>query len=113
MVYNYVIKFVSDLQQVGGTPVSSTIKTDRHDITEILLKVALNTINQTNQAKPMNIGSLGRGIGRSIQLNSVGVCTLISKQFDTYCTMTSILIKSFLCLKTLLLIQKYQGIRSK
>jgi len=28
-----------------GTPVSSTNKTDRHDITEILLKVALNTIN--------------------------------------------------------------------
>ena len=28
-----------------GTPVSSTNKTDRHDITEILLKVALNSIN--------------------------------------------------------------------
>ena len=27
-----------------GAPVSSTKKTDRHDITEILLKVALNTI---------------------------------------------------------------------
>ena len=27
------------------TPVSSTNKTDLHDITEILLKVALNTIN--------------------------------------------------------------------
>ena len=31
-----------------GTPVFSTNKTDSHDITEILLKVALNTINQTN-----------------------------------------------------------------
>jgi len=30
-----------------GTPVSSTNKTDRNDITEILLKVALNIINQT------------------------------------------------------------------
>jgi hypothetical protein len=30
-----------------GTPVSSTNKTDRHDITKILLKVALNIINQT------------------------------------------------------------------
>jgi hypothetical protein len=30
-----------------GTPVFSKNKTDRHDITEILLKVALNTINQT------------------------------------------------------------------
>ena len=31
-----------------GPPVSSTNETDRHDITEILLKVALNTIKQTN-----------------------------------------------------------------
>jgi hypothetical protein len=30
-----------------GTLVSSTNKTDRHDITEMLLKVALNTIKQT------------------------------------------------------------------
>ena len=30
-----------------GTPVSSTNKTDHQDITEILLKVALNIINQT------------------------------------------------------------------
>jgi hypothetical protein len=29
-----------------GTPASSTTKTDRHDITEILLKVALSTIKQ-------------------------------------------------------------------
>jgi hypothetical protein len=36
----------------SGTLVFSTNKTDRHDITEILLKVALNTIYQTkpNQA---------------------------------------------------------------
>ena len=49
----YVIKFVSDLQQVGGffpgTPVSSTNKTDRYDITDILLKVALNTINPLSE----------------------------------------------------------------
>ena len=34
-----------------GTPVSSTNKTDDHDIlvTEILLKVALNTIDQTKE----------------------------------------------------------------
>jgi hypothetical protein len=29
-----------------GPPVSSTNKTDRHDITDILLKVVLNTINR-------------------------------------------------------------------
>jgi hypothetical protein len=31
------------------SPVSSTAKTGRHDIAEILLKVALNTKNQINQ----------------------------------------------------------------
>ena len=31
----------------AGIPVSSTNKTDHHDITAILLKVALNTINLT------------------------------------------------------------------
>jgi hypothetical protein len=31
--------------------VSSTNKTDRHDITEILLKVAINTINQSKQLR--------------------------------------------------------------
>jgi len=31
-----------------GTLVSSTNKTERHDITEILLKVALNTITTIN-----------------------------------------------------------------
>ena len=36
-IQHYVIKF--------GTPGSSTNKTDRHDITEILLKVALNIVN--------------------------------------------------------------------
>jgi hypothetical protein len=38
-------------QVVGFSPgplVSSTNKTDRHDITDILLKMALNTIKQTN-----------------------------------------------------------------
>jgi hypothetical protein len=32
-----------------GAPISSTNRTDRHDITEILLKVALSTIKQTNK----------------------------------------------------------------
>jgi hypothetical protein len=49
-IQHYLIKFVSDLRQVSvspGTPISSTNKTDCQDITEILLKVVLNTINQT------------------------------------------------------------------
>jgi hypothetical protein len=42
-VYNII---VSDLRQ------TSTNKTARHDITEILLKVASNTMQQTNNRKP-------------------------------------------------------------
>ena len=46
---------LSPLKQVSGfflcTPVSSTNKTDCHDITDILLKVVLNTIKQTNKLK--------------------------------------------------------------
>jgi hypothetical protein len=38
-----------------GTPVSSTNKTGCHDITEILLKVALNTINQPTNHKNVDI----------------------------------------------------------
>ena len=68
-IQHYMIKFVSDLQQVGGflyttlydkvcqwfatsrlfSPVSSTNKTDCHDVAEILLQVTLNTTN-INQA---------------------------------------------------------------
>jgi hypothetical protein len=41
-----------------GTPVSSTNKTKRHDIAEILLKVALSTINQpTNLSITINVVS--------------------------------------------------------
>jgi len=46
---HYQLKFVSDSRQIGGflrilrLP-SSTNKTDRHDITETLLKVAISTI---------------------------------------------------------------------
>ena len=52
-----MIKFVGDLRQVGGPLVSSTNKTNRHDITEILLKVALNTIKQTH-----TFGTGGEGL---------------------------------------------------
>jgi len=49
VVWSSIITSRDSLQQIGGfsseTPVSSTNKTDHHDITEILLKVALNTIN--------------------------------------------------------------------
>ena len=38
-IQHYVIKFVNDLRQVGGfLRVSSTNRTDRYDITEILFE---------------------------------------------------------------------------
>ena len=43
-IQRYVIKFVTCDRFSPSPPVSSTNKTDLHDITEILLKVALNTI---------------------------------------------------------------------
>jgi hypothetical protein len=52
------MKFVSDLWQVGGFPQEIRFppnKTDRHDISEILLKVALNTINQPILSKIIKI----------------------------------------------------------
>jgi hypothetical protein len=41
------LKLVHGQRFSPGTPDSSTTKTGRHDIAEILLKVALNTINQS------------------------------------------------------------------
>jgi hypothetical protein len=52
LIQHYVIMFVSDLRKVSCfiwvSRFPQSIKHDRHDITEILLKVALNTINQPN-----------------------------------------------------------------
>jgi len=49
-IQQYVIKFVSDLRQVsvfsGYSSFLHTKKLTPHDITEMLLKGALNTINQ-------------------------------------------------------------------
>ena len=64
-VQHYFIKFVSDLRQVSGfspgLPVSSTNKTYLHDITAILLKVALNTIKQPKTYKQITILSTNSG----------------------------------------------------
>ena len=47
-IQHYVIKFVNDVRQVGDfLPVLCNIKTDRHDITIILLKVTLNIITHS------------------------------------------------------------------
>jgi len=51
-IQHYMIKFVNDLPQVDGflrvLQKLHTNKNDRHDITEILLQVALNTTTITS-----------------------------------------------------------------
>ena len=74
----YVIKFLSDLLAAGrwfspGTPISSTNKTDRHDITEIVLKVALNTI--TLIITPLCILRTRLNTIETVMLNSYNVFT--------------------------------------
>jgi hypothetical protein len=44
----YGFSFDSDSYLSTGTPVSFSNTIDRHDIAELLLKVALSTINETN-----------------------------------------------------------------
>ena len=54
-IQHYVMKFVNDLLQVGDLHrVSSYNKTDHHNITEILLKVMLRTIN--SNSNPQQLG---------------------------------------------------------
>jgi hypothetical protein len=52
IVFNATFRNISCLPMVGGslqgTPASSTTKTGRHDVAEIFLKVALNTIKSIN-----------------------------------------------------------------
>jgi hypothetical protein len=48
----------------SSIPVSSTNKTDRHDIAEILLKVALNAIKPTNQ-QPTSLSQMTSNVFRS------------------------------------------------
>jgi hypothetical protein len=48
-VQYHVIKFVGDLRQVGGF-----LRVLRHDIAEILLKVALSTIKQAKNINTIN-----------------------------------------------------------
>ena len=57
-----------------GTPVSSTNTTDRHDITEILLKVALNTITH----KPIKAVFISTWIlhGVIFHMIYIGLCNI-------------------------------------
>jgi pyruvate kinase len=70
---NYVINFASDIRQVGGVLqvllFHQLIKIDHHNMAELLLKVALITINLTlsplKQLIPMTQDLVGIIYGRS------------------------------------------------
>ena len=56
-IQHYVIKFLSDMRQAAVFSVYSTNKTDSHDITEILLRVVLNTITLALILKSLKINN--------------------------------------------------------
>jgi hypothetical protein len=72
-IQHYLVNFVSDLRQVGGfirvLRFSFTNKIDRHDITEILLKVVWNTLTLTmTRVRSMRlICEMNNKLGRSIE----------------------------------------------
>jgi hypothetical protein len=57
-----------------GTPASSTTKTGRHDIAEILLKVALSTINKYNQTDFVFVGSTRSYYFQNRNKNNLASC---------------------------------------
>ena len=67
-----------------GTPASSTTKTGRHDIAEILLKVALNTKNQSKSTNTLCKSVRFRSLFESICTpNTIGVIFLTINLHDT------------------------------
>jgi hypothetical protein len=65
----------------GRSVVSSTNKTDRHDITEILLKVVLNTI--TPNSNPLIKKRLSTEILLKVVLSTINLTLLIKKDYPT------------------------------
>ena len=59
---------------IPGTPVSSTNKTDRHDITEILLKVMLNTWTKWTNLSTLKGSNTYKNVEKNIILESSRKC---------------------------------------
>ena len=68
-----------------GTPVSFSNKIDRHDITEILLKVALSTINETNHETSSSSSTLPPPPRTSTWLSSLYITYSLSDRHDRDC----------------------------
>jgi hypothetical protein len=75
----------------AGTPVSSMNKMNRHDITEILLKVALSTINQTKPLTSCFVTFLIPDL-RFHQFLFICVWIKIKSSHETKCSTISIII---------------------
>jgi hypothetical protein len=86
-VQHYVLKFDMTCDR---SVIFSTNKTDCHDITEILLKVALNTIKQTNRLCIHSIAERQKRLTSSIlaiistRTNSTIKCLIVMRQFSFY-----------------------------
>ena len=86
----YEIKFVIDLRQVvcfsPRTPVFSTNKSDRHDIAEILLKIAVNIIthNPISRITIFKMCLLNRNVIIFYTLKSIaiGIANLINRSLS-------------------------------
>ena len=74
--------FFNKIKGGPGTPASSTTKTGRHDIAEILLKVALNTKNQIHKIIILICSLIRKSRFRLIELIFV---TLIKSTLKGYC----------------------------
>ena len=81
-----------------GTPASSTTKTGHHDIAEILLKVALNTINQIKSNQPNVMWSIVINICLLLSINfshfnsffpSTAVPNFVIVEFTTTCAISA------------------------
>ena len=108
-VQHYVIKFVSDIRGVGvffsDTSVSSTSKTDRHDITTILLfstikqttnkQIMKKKFRQQNEQAPLNtknatpssLGNIYPGLGQAQKCDGVKPVNRIPPflSYDIFC----------------------------
>jgi hypothetical protein len=98
------VTLVTGLWFSPGPPVSYTNKIDHHDITEILLKVALNTIKQTNKQKQtivikyvvkphyIKLGSIARSKFTSVHSRcyfNIYWATRLLRYFEVKCSICS------------------------
>jgi len=72
-------------QWLTGTPVSSTNKTDCHDITEIFLKAMLNTKNQTNILARSQIWNKGKHMNLDLKLEHEMWKVIIKQRMSDCC----------------------------